>query len=224
MQLSYINGMKIKLEVLDGDYITEYEHEYYLSEVVDVDSENKLRIALPIVKRAYMVFANDTKINIHYAHNDPRKACLYVVPCIVENLDKYSKPPCIVLNVVGGIIKRQRRNFFRVPCASDSNELLVMDCKQGKNITVCDISAKGVRIRSDEKIEMDCELTIVLKCLNNNEIVINGRVVRSRFVDSELIPSYDIGVEFYNLDKKIEETLTQYIMEKQRQLLSNTKR
>ncbi len=224
MKLSDINGMKVKLEVLDGEYKTEYESEYYLSEIVDIDLDNKVRLALPIVKKAYMIFANNTKINIYYAHNDVRKPSLYIIPCVVKGIDKYSRPPSIIADVCGDMVKRQRRNFFRVPCASDSNEVIVSECLQGGNIKVCDISAMGVRLKSDKKIEKDCELKIIVNYTNNDVVSVKGRVVRSRFVDAGLIESYDIGVEFYDMDKSTQEILNKYIMEKQRQLLVKTKK
>ena len=224
MELSDINGMKVKLEVLDGEYKTEYESEYYLSEIVDIDLDNKVKLALPIVMKAYMVFSNNTKINIYYAHNDVRKPSLYIIPCVVKGIDKYSRPPSIIVDVCGDMVKRQRRNFFRVPCASDSNEVIVGGCSQGESIKVCDISAMGVRLKSDKKMERDCELEIIVSYTNNDVVIVKGRVVRSRLIDTGVAEGYDVGVEFYDIDKSTHEILNKYIMEKQRQLLVKTKK
>ncbi len=186
------------------------------SNVVKVISSDTLVILSPIKdSKIYPIHVGNI-INIIFYINNTGK---YYFQGEVIKRESKNKLSFLYIKQIDNMQKMQRRNFFRL------NIVLNIDIEVIENNNVIkelqcltkDISGGGIRFISKEKLPsatlINCKIPI------DDEIVeISGKVIRSKKIPDSII-SYDIAINFENIEEDIRSKVIKFIFDKQRKIL-----
>ncbi len=178
--------------------------------VIQEWDENNLYIAVPMIKGQYIKFAKGQKLTMYnYLHSDK----LFKFECKVLGLDKCGNMPLYKLTLPEEVRKIQRREFVRV----ETNKRIKyskLEEEKFNSAVLIDLSGGGMRIKANEKLELNELVTIYLE---DEKISVEGKIVRAdKYKDY-----YDYGISYSHIDNKTREKLIKIIftiMRKQREL------
>ena len=207
-------GINERLEVVSNN-------KSYKCLIVDLDDE-WIKINIPVCDGEYCIFYKGEVIEANSYLGDGK---CYNFKSKVLSKGKEGNIPYYKLSPAFDVKKIQRRDSFRVE---------ILNVAKYKNITnfdnedvddipyletvMVDLSAGGVKLRIQEKVNVNDILSIKMK-IKDSDIVIKGKVIRiERDKDNQIL----CGIKFLNIsqvqtDKIIKELFE--IMRKQRALL-----
>ncbi len=208
-----------RIDAKDGE-----ESKVYISKVNQVLDEDRLEIMMPMEQQKMVLLPRNARFNITVYN--PKG----VYQCEVKIADRYKSGTifCQVLELLTGIRKYQRREYYRYSCTvpvfcrkllEDEKETLIWDESiKGMEGYSLDIGGGGIRFIIEENFPTD-ELVIChipLEIRNSvREIQGIGKVLSSKLVkDSTKL--YEVRVQFEVMSNATREDIIQYIFEDER--------
>lgn len=199
------------------------EQRIYISKINQILGDDKLEILMPIEQSRMVLLPRNIVLNmVIYTSNG-----LY--QCEVKASDRYKNGNVYlqVLELMTGIKRYQRREFYRYSCTvpiysrsleEEEKENMVWDdaipCMEG---TSFDIGGGGVRFRVDQSFEAK-ELIL---CILHLEIKGDARNIQTIAKVLSVNPiknsdSYEVRVQFERITHKDRELIIQFIFEDER--------
>ncbi|MBA1333875.1 MAG: hypothetical protein HPY66_0268 [Firmicutes bacterium] len=206
-------GEKLGILVLDDNG---EEKSYLISQLLDTIDDEIMEIAMPISEGRLIPLHINSRIKVIYYKDNGQY-------CFLAKILSRRKGDIHILRIqaLSDVEKIQRRDYFRlntvVPikvCYDDSKEENGYRCIDTFTL---DISGGGLRFASKHNFSgvdsLVCQLNIRDKILS-----VNARIIRNSAVYNEDY-SFEVGVEFINIEQKIREEIINYIFDEQRRLM-----
>ena len=199
------------------------EQKIYISKINQIIEEDKIEVLMPIEQSRMVLLPRNIVLKlVIYTSNG-----LYT--CEVKATDRYKTGNVFlqVLELMSGIKRYQRREFYRYSCSvpifsrslnEQEKETLVWDntipCVEGASF---DIGGGGVRFRVDQSYEPKemilCILHLEIKG-NARNIQTIGKVLSTNPIKNS--ESYEVRVQFERITHQDRELIIQYIFEDER--------
>ena len=203
----------------------------YRSELYDIVSEDQIKIAMPMEQMKVILLPVDGEYNLcFYTSNG-----LY--QCIGRVAERYKSNNIFVLvmELITGLQKYQRREFYRLNCALDmkSKAIEEKELEQSRNQLIfedtdltfdngvmVDISGGGARFISQVKYQKGSLIRFNFSLFVNGELTeykLVGKVLKSRELENRP-ENYEHRVMFINMVNDDRESIIRYIFEEERKL------
>lgn len=216
-------GDKLELRAIHS--IKDNSESLYASKIMDITSDDELKIAVPIEKGQIIPLSIGDKYSMFvYA-----KKGLY--QCNIEIIGRYKELNLHILKAkcLTKLTKYQRRQYYRVDCLLDITyqslnkiETELIEVEKG---IITDISGGGARFTSLKPLKTDDKLMV-------NIVLAVGPSIKELNVESSVISSdpsikskghYVNRVEFLDLMKEERECIIKFIFEEERKLIQKGK-
>lgn len=206
----------------------------YKSQVNDISENGDIEITMPIENGKIRLLP----LGVRYEFVFYTKSGMY--HCIGQIKERCKKDNIYVLLVElhSQMEKFQRRQFYRYPCMIDAEFYLITEeeakedsaedvldhlrdeqfYEKKKLCKVVDVSGGGVRIISEEKLQIGSFLLLILKLTNelmDEQHYIIGHVLTSEVL-KEYPDHYETRVQFIFRENKTREEIIKYIFEEER--------
>ncbi len=221
-----------KLEMIAVNNIaSEQEKKIYKIQVLDIYSEHKMQVSMPIEGYKILLLPIGGKYDASFYSNNS------IYTCMVQVADRYKKRNQYVLDIelVSPLKKYQRREFYRLDYAMDvyyrpmleeektmdEDALLESvrrdDLRFFSGVTL-DISGGGMRFVNLQKMHRGDELVVKF-------MVRYGDTKKTIFSTAKVLSSQnhitqrnkvEHRIEFVNMDKKMREDIVRFIFERDR--------
>lgn len=225
-------GDKIELQPIGRgpDEQTENEQNIYHSSVHDLLSEDTMEIIMPMEHTKLVLLPVDSEYDlVIYGTNG-----LY--QCFARVIDRYKSNNVyiLVMELISNLRKFQRRDFYRFSCALEMSVRMLEEEEANavenkkpyelqsnlplKQSVIVDISGGGIRFVSTQKYEpaslLYCSYNLLTGGTQKKYEII-GKVLAVKEV--EYRPgTYEHRVQYYNLDKDVQEEIIKFIFEEER--------
>ncbi len=225
-----------QLELVESGEITE-PAKTYKSRVFDFLSEKELEVAMPTESGRMVLFQVGLNCKLLFYS----KRGLYTCQAVVKS--RYKKDNFFMLSLLlqSEPVKFQRREFFRVECMVDfrynhiseevanlpSTESLFSEMQTQKYVdnirfgNILDISGGGIRFSTQQKVENEECLFVIMHLLNNSVDQTFYLVVRVLHSERSVYRGeerYINRAKFLFKDLKDRETIVRYVFEEERRL------
>lgn len=213
--------------------------ETYVSQVLDIDDDGNVNVAMPIVKGRLIPLSKGEKFDAYFF---TQKGMYYAKVVILERY-KNGNIYSMDIEFKTEPQRYQRRQYFRlektVPIwyveISDASYKKMMETKQlpeeirnaggyAEGAT-CDISGGGLRFTGPKKIESGKKLFAIFDIsgdASNNKFKILANVIRSFEIEGRR-GLFEHRVEFNNISNEYREQLIKFIFEEERKMRRTTK-
>ena len=205
------------------DENTERKYKIYLSKISQMLDEDQIEILMPIEQsRMVLLPRNAIGLLVVYTSNG-----LY--QCEVKVAERYKKDNIYlqVLELVSGIKKYQRREFYRYNCTipvfsrslteEEQKNMVWDETQKGIEGSTLDIGGGGIRYMVSEQMTSGESVICYLKLEIKNtmkEIQALGKILSVKPVkDSNL---FEVRVQFEKISNAAREQIIQYIFEDER--------
>ena len=227
-----VPGCKVDLQAIDRSKKRgAAEHKIYQSQVIDVLSEDRIEISMPMEKSKLILLPIDGEYDLYF-YND---SGLY--QCYARVVDRYKNNSLyvLVLDLVSNLRKHQRREYYRFSCALEMNsrnleeeEVRAIEERDPynnlipglplKRSVIVDISGGGLRFLSTHSYEPDSLIYISYNLLINGrkrEYELVGKVLSSVKQEGRR-DSYEHRVQYVDIETEVREEIIKYIFEEER--------
>lgn len=239
MLLKYVEpGNKIEMQTVErGEDMEEFEPvKVYRTQVLDVLSEDRLEIAMPMEKMKLILLPVNTEYDL----------CFYtssgLYQCLANIIDRYKSGGqyILLMELTTNLRKHQRREYYRLSCSLDVDvrplereEIRAVEAKndylmQGlplKRGIIVDISGGGIRFVSDSAYEQSsliyCKYNLFVDG-EEKEYELAARVLRVRELEDKP-GTYEHRVQYINIDTVEREEIIRFIFEEERKLRKRKK-
>lgn len=233
-------GNRIEMKLLSG---TKKEPDrYYYSKLQEMLEDNQAKISMPMDGGRLIPASAGERYQLCFY----TKQGLYQCQCVVMNRFHERQLPMLTVRFVTDLERLQRRQYFRLQCLMDasyrhitSEELLLrerlahvtepgskkqfearlQECyTEWRPATILDISGGGVRFNSEEQLEKNSLIMLLLNVSDNNKIhtlMPEARVVASTEVQNRA-RVYEQRVEYQNISTTDREVIIRYIFFEER--------
>ena len=226
-------GDKIELETIvykDGPGGVS-EKKSYRSQVYDIDSEDQIKVAMPMEQGKLILLPVDSEYNI----------CFYtpsgLYQCLGRVIDRYKNDNIFVLliELTTDIRRYQRREYYRLNCVLDMKSSAISD----RNVTeldekvhfidtdltfdngiMVDISGGGARFISKVRYPANTNILFTFSLYVSgqlNEYKLLGRVLLSEELENRQ-GEYEHRIQFINIMNDERESIIKYIFEEERKI------
>ncbi|MCR5802046.1 MAG: flagellar brake domain-containing protein [Lachnospiraceae bacterium] len=225
-------GDRVDLTPVDKNFgsIEDPDTKVYGSKIVDILSEDRVELLMPMEKTKLILLPIDGEYNL-VVYTD---SGLY--QCFVRIVDRYKSNNMylLVAEFTSNLRKYQRREYFRFSCALDMNARNLVEEEvrsiEGddlvnlqpnlpiKRSVIVDISGGGIRFMSDTKYEVGsmvyCSYDLV-KGTERKQYEVVGKVLA--VTENEKRPgTYEHRVQYVNMDEYTREEIIRFIFEEER--------
>lgn len=225
-------GQRIRMDADDSE-----ERKSYQSQVIDVLSEDRVEIAMPMEKSKLILLPVDGEYDMYFYSDSG----LY--QCYARVVDRYKNNSLyvLVLDLISNLRKNQRRAYYRFSCALDmySRELQDEEFTQSgdgdeeilapqlplKSSVIVDISGGGLRFVSNYAYEEQSMILCKYSLLVNGktkEYNLAGKVLSVRELENRK-GVFEHRVQYVNVDSAEREEIIKYIFDEERRTLKNQK-
>lgn len=201
----------------------------YISQIVDIIDDDKMKISMPMEQGKVIPLPINTRLD----------ACFYTSKGLYQGrlmvTDRYKEGQIFILVVelISSLKKYQRRQYFRLGCVIDikyrklskeeieeysQNNNMIIEANDFMEGTALDISGGGIRFVSNEHLEKDTEIFIVLEIKYEEKTKtygLLGKVIMS-YAAKGMDDLFENRVEFINMQGGVRESLIKYIFEEER--------
>lgn len=216
------------------------------SVIYDIKEDGTLEIGMPTEAGRLILLT----LGVRYEVVFYSKGSLYRATGLIKERYKSDNLYLATMELVTGLTKFQRREYYRFECLLDINyvtlstqeaemiekEMLDVEDMLENHVTASpenvvhsgiavDISGGGVRFVSEQKIADRTNVLIHLKLINQSnqrDFWVPGIILQGRRREGDMI-RYEYRVMFYMKDSKIREQIIKYIFEEERKNRSNEK-
>lgn len=208
----------------------------YQSQVIEVVSDDRMEIAMPIDKSKLILLPVDAEYDLYfYTPNG-----LY--QCYARVVDRYKNNNIyiLLLDLTSNLRKYQRREYYRFSCALEMNSrplqeeevnaveqhasLLVPGLPLQRSVIV-DISGGGLRFVADYAYEVGSLILCKYQLWIENEskdYSLVGKVLSAKEVENR--PGiYEHRVQYVNMEAGNREEIIKYIFDEERKTIKNQK-
>lgn len=202
-------NQNIILEVAGEPYCQRY------ASTVDQYDEKQVIVTAPIQKEVLVPIRIKTEIIVEYTKVDVKEQGRYRISGIVTDRIKINNVAMLVIDLVGKWTKIQLRDYVRVNVSINGAINGRMNC------LIKDLSGGGALCFSNDKYEVDSEITIEFE-ITNKIVQCDAVVVRCIKLDD----GYQYGLRFLNIDEKTRKEIIQFVYQRQldaHRKLRNTK-
>ena len=240
MLLKYVEpGNKIEMQAVErGEDVDVLEDvKVYQTQVLDVLSEDRLEIAMPMEKMKLILLPVNTEYDL----------CFYtssgLYQCLANVIDRYKSGGqyILLMELTTNLRKHQRREYYRLSCALDvdvrplvEEEMMAVTNKrdyiavQGlplKHAVIVDISGGGIRFVSDTVYEQHsliyCKYQLTVDG-EEKEYQLAAKVLRVRELDDK--PGmYEHRIQYISIDTVEREEIIRFIFEEERKIRKRKK-
>ena len=226
-------GDKLEIELVTDktEDSTDSGRKTYRSELYDIVSEDQIKIAMPTEQMKVILLPVDGEYSFCFY----TRSGLY--QCIGRVIERYKSDSLFVLVVelVTGLQKYQRREYYRLNCVLDMkskqidekemetspNQLIFMDTDLTfDNGVMVDISGGGARFISKVKYPKGALIRFNFSLFVNgslNEYKLIGKVLKSRELENKP-DNFEHRVMFVNIENDDRESIIRYIFEEERKI------
>jgi len=209
-------GDKVQIEYWDAVG----ELRQYVSQVVDIhdgQDEEFIDVLIPIYKNMDVNIRQGTILKLIVFKGD----AIYEIRTILYK-KLFGSIPLLRLKATSEVIKKQRRDYYRLKIFREIEARLVIDPEEKKygekfKCNIQDISAGGLMFSSREYFNQNDLLEFALD-LNGMIKVVKGVIVRRTLNESYRAP-YSYGVQYVDLNPADINAITKFIFEEQRRLI-----
>ncbi len=208
-------GEKIELRPHESKGKTEDAEQarIFLSQLLDVVEESKIRIAMPTENGRLVILEEGNLYELVFFTEKGMYQCVARVEA------RYRTKQFIMAEMLflSPLEKCQRRQYFRLNCILDMTYWEEENALQHKPGVIIDISGGGARFNSMQQhkpgviIQMHVDLPGIK--------MPPGKEIRAKIISSEELPNnkkIENRVEFLEMDKKIREGIVKYIFDEER--------
>ena len=240
-----IPGSRVDLQAIERSrgYLKGYSgdnnetRKSYQSRVLDVLSEDRVEIAMPMEKSKLILLPVDGEFDLYFYSNSGLYQCYARVVDRYKNNNLY----VVVFDLISNLRKNQRREYYRFSCAlemnsrqleeeeqaaisGDKNSLLVPQLPL-KSSVIVDISGGGLRFVANYAYEPQslilCRYNLLIGG-ENKEYNLVGKVLSSRELENRK-GVYEHRVQYINMDAAEREEIIKYIFDEERKTLKHQK-
>lgn len=182
----------------------------YVSQLMDIDENENLVIAVPIKNAQLVTLLNGTQVSILY--NNSETGMLEFEAEVLRKVK--GRVPMMYIKMIGKITKSQRRNYFRLDFMTPINFIKIKDQSLHSGITK-DISGGGLKMIIDSDVE-EGDILQLNYVLDNRQYNLKG-VVKAKI--SSIENKIEVGIEFLDIIEIDRNDLTKYLFLQQRMLI-----
>lgn len=235
-----------EIEHLDLDEMDEAEgseeirtgNKGYQSKVLDVLSEDRLEILMPMEKSKIIPLPVDGEYDLYFFTE------MGLYQCYARIADRYKEGNVFVLvmDLTSNLRKYQRREYYRLSCALEmaSRPLQADEARLAeaghigrriselplKDSVIVDISGGGLRFVADYAYEVDSLIMCRYRLLvdkEEKEYSLVGKVLSVKEVENRS-GSYEHRIQYINVDTEEREEIIKYIFDAERKTLRKQKK
>ncbi len=218
-----------KLQSLTKSIVEDEDVKTYYSLVTEIVDEDKIKITMPL-ERGRVIPLN---INSRYNASIYTDNGVYQTRIIVIDRFKEDNIYMLVVQLTSDLVKFQRRQYYRLGCTmdirykvkEDDEEEFEADTNMQQTVwpgykegVALDISGGGMRFVSEELLERESEIFLVIEIAYAKEIRKYG--LNARVISSIPMPKrrdrFEHRVEYKNIDGRVRESLIKYIFDEER--------
>lgn len=208
----------------------------YQSQVIDVLSEDRIEISMPMEKTKLILLPVDGEYDLYFYSDNG----LYQCYARVVDRYKHNNMYVVVLDLISNLRKHQRREYYRFSCALEMNsrqlqkEEIDLAGKADdvlspqlplKSSIIVDISGGGLRFVANYAYEIQSMILCKYHLLVHGEIKeynLVGRVLGVRELENRK-GVFEHRVQYVNVDPTEREEIIKYIFDEERKTLKNHK-
>ena len=202
----------------------------YYSLVSEIIDEDRLKITMPLEGGRVVPLP----VNGRYSASFYTENGLYQARLIIVDRYKEDNIYMLVVELTSDLVKFQRRQYYRLGCTLDIKYKKIEDEEQEfyedqtseeyENLEDCmegtavDISGGGMRFVSNELLESDSNIYVVVDIQYDNvckRYGLNAKVIKSTPLERRS-DKFEHRVEYCNIDGKVRESLIRYIFDEER--------
>lgn len=209
----------------------------YQSQVIDVLSEDRVEIAMPMEKSKLILLPVDGEFDLYFYSDSG----LYQSYARVVDRYKNNSLYVVVFDLISNLRKHQRREYYRFSCAlemhsrqleeeeqaalsGDKNGVLVPQLPL-KSSVIADISGGGLRFIANYAYEPQsmilCKYSLLIGG-ESKEYNLVGKVLSVRELENRK-GVFEHRVQYINVDETEREEIIKYIFDEERKTLKNLK-
>lgn len=206
----------------------------YGSKVFDISDEGDIELIMPIESGKVILLP----LGVRYEFVFYTSLGLYRSVGQVKERYKKENVYVLLIELKSQLTKFQRREYYRFPCLVDMQYFHISqedaqkksseDIFQGlrdnhfydkqKSGSIVDLSGGGVRFTSDEGLNSEQYILLILRLCNDNmdkQYFLAGHVLSSSKIEGE-IKKFENRVQFIFRDPRVREEIIRYIFEEER--------
>lgn len=202
----------------------------HICKVHDFLSEEEIEITMPIEKGKLVVLSLDQKFDCFFFS----KGNIYQGSARVA--DRYKKENIYIIKfeMLSGLRKVQRRDYYRLSCAIpieirylipvervalERDEVKILPNQEYKKGIIIDISGGGLRFVTRYELDMQkmifCKFQLMADDTKSYEIP--AHILYMKEIDASGVKNYEYRVQFANITEIQREEIIKYIFEKERE-------
>ena len=210
----------------------EEKNKVYASQVVDILSDDRIEISMPMEKTKLILLPVDVEYDLYFFTPNGLYQCYARVVDRYKNNNRFS----LLLDLTSNLRKYQRREYYRFSCALEmdsrplqeeevqafeKNSVVLTPELPLQRSVIVDISGGGLRFVAEYAYEV--ESLILCKYFlwidgENKEYNLCGKVLSVKEVDNR--PGfYEHRVQYVNMDKDNREEIIKYIFNEERKII-----
>lgn len=224
-------GTKVEIQAVGRTKFNEdmEKKKVYQSQVLDVLSEDRLEILMPIEKSKLILLPVNAEFDLYFYTPSG------LFQCFASVIDRYKtdRQYILFMELTSNLRKFQRREYYRLSCALDMNsrpleqeEIAAMENDNKhlvpglplKRSVIVDISGGGIRFVGDYAYEPDsliyCKYNLVVGG-KSREYVLVARILVVRELEGKP-GTYEHRAQYINIDTAEREEIIHFIFEEER--------
>lgn len=211
----------------------------FQSRVLDILSDDRLEIAMPMEKSKLILLPVDSEYDMYFYS----ESGLYQCHARVADRYKNDKVYALVVDLLTNLRKQQRREFFRFSCALEmgtralreeeeialstlgDKDILLLPLPL-KNGTIVDISGGGLRFVADFAYEVNSLILCNYSLLIGNdykEYNLIGKILNVKELENRK-GTFEHRIQYVRMDATEREEIIKYIFDEERRALRKQKR
>lgn len=235
-----IPGCRVDLQAIDRskekDVESNRERKSYQSQVIDVLSEDRVEISMPMEKSKLVLLPVDGEYDLFFYSDNGLYQCYARIVDRYKNNNMY----VLVLDMISNLRKHQRREYYRFSCALEMNSRQLQDEEMDtpgkmedalipqlplKSSVIVDISGGGLRFVANYAYDVQSMILCRYQLLihgSAKEYNLAGKVLAVRELENRK-GVFEHRVQYVNVDAAEREEIIKYIFDEERKTLRNQK-
>lgn len=184
-------------------------------EVLEISRDGVISVKKPQYNNTLMECEKGDYIDIHFY----LEQSLFSYKAKIEDSFENDGESFIKIKRISGIVQKQRRKYYRI-----NKKLPVtikIDGRMYSSYTL-DISEGGLSLAAPEHIVKNTDIVCKISFSNNNDIIVNSKVVWIDFDESGY--PVKMGIKFVDLDEEDRKKLRDYVFEEQKKNINFKKK